>query len=32
VDGNKKFYGTALFHLRQEDFGEIRHHGGISPA
>src|SRR5262249_3781413 len=22
----------ALFRLRKEDFGEIRHHGGISPA
>lgn len=32
VGGNTKFYGTALFRLRQEDFGEIRHHGGISPA
>jgi choline dehydrogenase-like flavoprotein len=32
VGGNTKFYGSALFRLRQEDFGEIRHHGGISPA
>jgi choline dehydrogenase-like flavoprotein len=32
VGGNTKFYGAALFRLRQEDFGEIRHHGGISPA
>ena len=32
VGGNTKFYGAALFHLRKEDFGEIRHHGGISPA
>jgi choline dehydrogenase-like flavoprotein len=32
VGGNTKFYGAALFRLRQEDFGEIKHHGGISPA
>ncbi len=32
VGGNTKFYGAALFRLREEDFGEIRHHGGISPA
>jgi choline dehydrogenase-like flavoprotein len=32
VGGNTKFYGAALFRLRQEDFGEIRHQGGISPA
>ena len=32
VGGNTKFYGAALFRLRQEDFSEIRHHGGISPA
>jgi len=32
VGGNTKFYGAALFRLRQQDFGEIRHHGGISPA
>ncbi|MGH9262657.1 MAG: NAD(P)-binding protein, partial [Acidimicrobiales bacterium] len=32
VGGNTKFYGSALFRLRKEDFGEIRHHGGISPA
>src|SRR5260370_5543333 len=31
VGGNTKFYGAALFRLRQQDFGEIRHHGGISP-
>src|SRR5215813_3279633 len=30
VGGNTKFYGAALFRLRKEDFGEIRHHGGIS--
>ena len=32
VGGNTKFYGAALFRLRKEDFGEIRHRGGISPA
>ena len=32
VGGNTKFFGAALFRLRKEDFGEIRHHGGISPA
>ncbi|MEH0579275.1 GMC family oxidoreductase [Streptomyces sp. B21-108] len=31
VGGNTKFYGAALFRLRPEDFGELRHHGGISP-
>ncbi|MFG2194180.1 GMC oxidoreductase [Streptomyces sp. NPDC048639] len=32
VGGNTKFYGAALFRLRPEDFGEIRHQDGISPA
>jgi choline dehydrogenase-like flavoprotein len=32
VGGNTKFYGAALFRLRPEDFGELRHHAGISPA
>ena len=32
VGGNTKFYGAALFRLRERDFQEIRHHGGISPA
>jgi choline dehydrogenase-like flavoprotein len=32
VGGNTKFYGSALFRLREEDFGELRHHGGLSPA
>lgn len=31
VGGNTKFYGAALFRLREQDFGEVRHHGGISP-
>jgi choline dehydrogenase-like flavoprotein len=25
-------YGAALFRFRKEDFGELRHHDGISPA
>ncbi|HET6411318.1 MAG TPA: GMC family oxidoreductase [Anaeromyxobacter sp.] len=32
VGGNTKMYGAALFRLRREDFRELRHHGGISPA
>ena len=32
VGGNTKFYGAALFRLRKQDFGEIQHHGGVSPA
>jgi choline dehydrogenase-like flavoprotein len=32
VGGNTKFYGAALFRLRREDFGEVRHFGGRSPA
>ena len=32
VGGNTKFYGAALFRLRTQDFDEIKHHGGISPA
>ncbi len=32
VGGNTKMYGAALLRLRREDFEEIRHHGGISPA
>ena len=32
VGGNTKFYGSALFRLRREDFGEIKHAGGVSPA
>jgi choline dehydrogenase-like flavoprotein len=32
VGGNTKFFGAALFRLREQDFGEVRHHGGISPA
>ena len=32
VGGNSKVYGAALFRLRTEDFGEIRHVDGVSPA
>lgn len=32
VGGNTKVYGAALLRFRKEDFGEIRHHGGISPS
>ena len=32
VGGNTKFYGAALFRLRRQDFGQLTHHGGISPA
>ena len=32
VGGNSKVYGAALFRLRKKDFGEVRHHDGISPA
>ncbi|MEL6519428.1 MAG: GMC family oxidoreductase [Pseudomonadota bacterium] len=32
VGGNSKLYGAVLFRYRAEDFGELRHMGGISPA
>ena len=32
VGGNTKFYGAALFRLRREDFGELQHEDGVSPA
>jgi choline dehydrogenase-like flavoprotein len=32
VGGNTKFYGAILFRLREEDFGEVKHYGGVSPA
>lgn len=32
VGGATKMYGAALFRLRKEDFGELQHHDGISPA
>jgi choline dehydrogenase-like flavoprotein len=32
VGGNSKVYGAALFRLRERDFDEVRHAGGVSPA
>jgi choline dehydrogenase-like flavoprotein len=32
VGGATKMYGAALYRLRAEDFGELRHHDGVSPA
>jgi choline dehydrogenase-like flavoprotein len=32
VGGATKRYGAALYRLRKEDFGELQHHGGLSPA
>jgi choline dehydrogenase-like flavoprotein len=32
VGGNSKVYGAALFRLRAEDFEEVQHQDGISPA
>lgn len=32
VGGNTKFYGAALFRMRKEDFGEVTHVDGVSPA
>ena len=32
VGGATKLYGAALYRLRAEDFGEVPHHDGISPA
>ena len=32
VGGNTKFYGAALFRMREEDFGELSHIDGTSPA
>ncbi len=32
VGGNTKFYGAALIRMREHDFGDVRHHGGVSPA
>jgi choline dehydrogenase-like flavoprotein len=32
VGGATKRYGAALYRLREKDFGELKHHGGISPA
>jgi choline dehydrogenase-like flavoprotein len=32
VGGATKMYGAALYRLRKQDFGEVRHRDGISPA
>ena len=32
VGGNTKFYGAALFRMREADFRPLAHHGGISPG
>jgi len=32
VGGNTKFWGSVLYRLRREDFGEIEQSDGVSPA
>jgi choline dehydrogenase-like flavoprotein len=32
VGGNTKLYGAALLRMREFDFAEVRHFGGVSPA
>jgi choline dehydrogenase-like flavoprotein len=32
VGGNTKFYGAAMFRMRERDFEELKHHAGVSPA
>ena len=32
VGGNSKVYGAALLRMRERDFGEVVHAGGVSPA
>jgi choline dehydrogenase-like flavoprotein len=32
VGGNTKFWGSVLYRLRREDFGELPHADGVSPA
>jgi choline dehydrogenase-like flavoprotein len=32
VGGSTKLYGAALYRLRPQDFGELHHHDGVSPA
>ena len=32
VGGATKLYGAALYRLRKEDFGELKHYDGLSPA
>ncbi len=32
VGGNTKVYGSALLRMRERDFEEVHHYGGLSPA
>jgi choline dehydrogenase-like flavoprotein len=32
VGGATKLFGAALYRLREQDFGELHHHDGVSPA
>jgi choline dehydrogenase-like flavoprotein len=32
VGGNTKVYGAALLRMRRDDFDQVRHFGGVSPA
>ena len=32
IGGNTKFWGGVLYRLRREDFHEMRHYDGVSPA
>ncbi len=32
VGGATKLYGAALYRLREQDFGVLRHHDGLSPS
>jgi choline dehydrogenase-like flavoprotein len=32
VGGNTKFWGSVLYRMRREDFQEVQHMGGVSPA
>jgi choline dehydrogenase-like flavoprotein len=32
VGGATKLYGAALYRMRAEDFGDLHHHDGLSPA
>ena len=32
VGGNTKMYGAALLRMRESDFSEVKHYGGVSPS
>jgi choline dehydrogenase-like flavoprotein len=32
VGGNTKVYGGVLFRMRERDFAEVKHYGGVSPG